>query len=134
MEIANLNTTVTSLCTCSPAANQNECTCEARMQAPKGREVYALKAEYQCNGATNIQVGIAENPPTTALADTLVQPPAACKDSCQEYHTLFDWYNIATEINADSDGDIALKVKAEGLTADYCGAGHYLKVVFTLLY
>jgi hypothetical protein len=137
MAIASLNTTVTSLCTCEPSAGDTDCTCTASITAPKDREVYALKAEYQCNGgARDICVGIAGDPDSASAlcTNTIKQPPASCKDSCQKYHTLFDWHNIATEINADSDGEIELKVTADGMTADYCGAGHYLKVVFTLLY
>jgi hypothetical protein len=135
MAIAGLSTRVTGICTCSPASGQNDCVCEVDMTVPTDKDVYALKAEYQCNGgAQNICVGVGGNPVSDSdlCTEIIKQPPKACKDSCQTYHKLFEWHNIAEGVGGD--GQITLKASAEGMTGDYCGAGDNLKIVFTILY
>jgi len=138
MAIAGLNTRVTGICTCAPTSGVDECTCTVDVTVPEDKDVYALKAEYQCNGgAENICVGVgAANDENSALCtDVIKQPPETCKDSCQTYHTLFEWHNIADKITAHAtSGTITLEAKATGMTGDYCGAGDNLKIVFTVLY
>lgn len=129
MAISGLDTTVTALCTCAPSAGSSSCTCSTTMTGiPTGRPVYALKAEYQCNGGGSLVVKVASN--VTAVT----QPPSSCKDSCQTYHTLYDWYDVASQVNAVNTGSLPLEVEASGVSADYCGANNNLKVVFTLIY
>ena len=129
MAISGLDTTVTGLCTCAPSAGSSSCTCSTIMtDIPTGRDVYVLKAEYQCNGGATLVVKVATN--QTAVT----QPPSTCKDSCQTYHELFSWNNVAQQVNALGTGSLPLEVEASGVAADYCGAGHNLKVVFTLIY
>jgi hypothetical protein len=129
MSISGLDTTVTSLCACTPSAGASTCTCTTTMSGiPTGRDVYALKAEYQCNTGASLVVKVNSN------AITVAQPPTTCKDSCQSYHTLVSWYNVAAQVNAVNDGTLPLAVDASNVAADYCGAGNNLKVVFTLIY
>lgn len=129
MSISGLDTTVTGLCACAPSAGASSCTCTTTMTGiPTGRDVYALKAEYQCNTGASLVVKVNSN------AITVAQPPTTCKDSCQSYHTLVSWYNVAAQVNAVNDGTLPLAVDASNVAADYCGAGNNLKVVFTLIY
>ena len=95
---------------------------------PAGRDVYALKAEYQCNTGANLVVKVRGVALSRA---TVVQPPTTCKDACQGYHTLFSWYDLSASSESSS---LLLEVEASNVSADYCGAGHNLKVVFTLVY
>ena len=130
MSISGLDTTSTALCTCAPAAGASSCPCTTTMTGiPTGRDVYALKAEYQCNTGASLLVKVRG----VVLSSTIVaQPPNTCQDSCQGYHTLFSWYDIGA--SSDSSTSLLLEVEANNVAADYCGAGHHLKVVFTLFY
>jgi len=129
MSISGLDTTRTALCTCAPAPGASSCQCTTTMTGiPAGRDVYALKAEYQCNTGANLVVKVRGVALSRA---TVVQPPTTCKDACQGYHTLFSWYDISASSESSS---LLLEVEASNVSADYCGAGHNLKVVFTLVY
>jgi len=127
LSISGLQTTVTGLCKCAPTGGSSACTCSTTMSnIPTGRDVYALKAEYQCNGGASLVLKV------DSVATAVEQPPTSCKDSCQTYHTLLSWYNVAGKVKAN--GELPLSVEASGVSSDYCGAGDNLKVVFTLIY
>jgi hypothetical protein len=130
MAISGLDTTRTALCTCSPSTSSS-CVCSTSMimtGVPRGRPVYSLKAQYQCNSGASLTVKVSSG------VISVQQPPSTCKDSCQTYHTLVDWYNVATQVNALANDILPLEVEGNGVSADYCGGGSNLKVVFTLIY
>merc|ERR1712216_502309 len=117
---------MTATCKCSPAVGASSCTCSTSMtNLPVGRSLYALKAELQCNGATNVVVKVND---VAQSSDVVTQPPAKCKDSCQKYHTLFEWLDVVSSVSAA--GTLPLKVEASSVSTDYCGGGDHLKVLF----
>jgi hypothetical protein len=124
MGIAGLATTVTAVCTAA-CPDDGECQCTKSLTGfPADKPVYALKAELQCNGmASNVTVTVDD-------AEVDVEQPE-CTDSCSTYSTLFAYVNVAEHA---TDGTLDLKAKAQDIGTDFCGAGHNLKVVFTLMY
>ena len=98
-------------------------------KSPTGRSVYVLKAELQCNSATNVIVTVNS---VAQSSDVVMQPPQTCKDACQKYHKLFEWLNVASSVS--DEGVLSLSVQASSVGTDYCGAGDNLKVLFTLYY
>jgi hypothetical protein len=127
MQIEGANSSATATCACSPAAGSS-CACTANVTGlPTGRPVYALKAELQCNSATNVIVKVND-----VASNVVSQPPTQCKDKCQQYHTLFEWLNVASSV--DANGKLPLKAEASTVGTDYCGGGDNLKVIFTLYY
>jgi len=130
MQIEGANSSATATCACSPAAGASSCACTANVTGlPTGRPVYALKAELQCNSATNVIVKVND---VAQSSDVVAQPPTTCKDRCQQYHTLFEWLNVASSV--DANGKLPLKAEASTVGTDYCGGGDNLKVLFTLYY
>jgi len=130
MLIEGANTSLTATCACAPAAGATSCSCASNVTGlPTGRAVYALKAEVQCNSATNVVVTVDD---VAQSSDVVKQPPKVCKDACQRYHTLFEWLNVASSV--DAQGTLPLKVAADTIGTDYCGGGDNLKVLFTLYY
>jgi hypothetical protein len=130
MLIEGTNSTATATCACAPSGSDSDCTCTTSFtDLPTGRGVYALMAELQCNGASDVVVKVND----VALdSDVVTQPPRACKDSCTNYHLLFEWRNVASSV--DADGVLELSVDASSVATDYCGGGDNLKVLFTLYY
>ena len=130
MQIVGANSSATKTCSCTPSAGASSCACTALVEGlPTGRPVYALKAEIQCNSATNVIVKVND---VAQSSDVVSQPPTQCKDRCQQYHTLFEWLNVASSV--DANGTVPLKAEASTLGTDYCGGGDNLKVLFTLYY
>jgi hypothetical protein len=130
MLIEGTNSTATATCACAPSGSDSDCTCTTSFtDLPTGRGVYALMAELQCNGASDVVVKVND----VALdSDVVTQPPRACKDSCTNYHLLFEWRNVASSV--DAGGVLELSVDASSVATDYCGGGDNLKVLFTLYY
>jgi hypothetical protein len=130
MLIEGTNSTATATCACAPSGSDSDCTCTTSFtDLPTGRGVYALMAELQCNGASDVVVKVND----VALdSDVVTQPPRACKDSCTNYHLLFEWLNVASSV--DAGGVLELSVDASSVATDYCGGGDNLKVLFTLYY
>jgi len=130
MLIEGTNSTATATCACAPSGSDSDCTCTTSVtDLPTGRGVYALMAELQCNAATNVVVKVDG---TAVSSDLVKQPPSACKDSCTNYHLLFEWHNVASSVGAN--GVLPLSVEADSVATDYCGGGDNLKVLFTLYY
>jgi hypothetical protein len=129
MKIDGASNSVTSTCACAPASGATSCSCTSEMTGlPTGRPLYALKAEIQCNSASDVKVKVKD---VAKSADIITQPPSTCKDTCQKYHTLFEWLNVAGDVEAP--GKVRLAAEAT-VGNDYCGGGDNLKVLFTLYY
>jgi hypothetical protein len=130
MQIEGTNSTRTATCACAPSGSDSDCTCSTSITGlPAGRPLYALRAELQCNGATNVVVKV----DGVAVPSNLVtQAPSECKDSCRAYHQLFEWRNVADSVSGA--GALPLSVEADSVATDYCGGGDNLKVLFTLYY
>eukprot|EP00961_Rhodomonas_salina_P114206 1536406-Rhodomonas_salina.1 len=124
MKVAELKTTVTKVCYCDAATITDEgCTCTAEFANLPTSEVYALSASVQCNAATKIDsIKVGE-----VMKGEEMELPEVCVDNCMEYHKLLNSASVQA-----SGGSVAVEIKASGIKADHCGAGHYLKVVLSL--
>jgi len=130
LQIDGANSSQTATCACTPASSATACTCNTNVTGlPTNRALYALKAEVQCNSATNVDVKVSG---VSVSTDVVMQPSTVCKDACNTYHTLFEWHNVASSVT--SEGTLPLSADASGVGVDYCGAGDNLKVLFTLYY
>jgi len=68
-------------------------TCTAKFDNLPHDRVYTLSAEIQCNGkGSDVQITAG----TSDTIQTVVQPPASCVDSCNDYHRLLSNVDITS--------------------------------------
>jgi len=123
MKVAELRTTVTTLCTCDAMDMYGGCHCSAEFTELPPSEVYALTAAVQCNSAAEIEFIVVGGEPKAE--DVML--PETCMDTCSDYFRLLNSASVRPE-----GGSLAVEIQARGVKADHCGAGHYLKVVLSL--
>jgi hypothetical protein len=94
-----------------------------------GRRVYVLKAEVQCNGGGGIFN--VSSPALASIQQALLQPPASCSSSCDNYFVLFSGIDVSSVMVA---GSLSLGASVDKVGPDLCMAGKHLKILFTLQY